>query len=138
MSYEIRLFIAEKLGGSPLPSQCKHTGDNEAEYCRIIAKVDLSAPGHDTNIYQIHRNNSKNPAERAYCYAEDGNTVILRDRYNEALSVMSINEAIKALTADCRHNKYWRLKMARDMLKAFLAKVPETLLPNIRIVGYGY
>jgi len=53
-----------------------------------------------------------------YIYAEDGDTRITVDRYNNPLREADISKVIKAVKKIIKHEDYWRLKPLLSLLKS--------------------
>jgi len=123
MGYEVTIYACERM-------------DAFKDGCHIVvASVELCKPGQGafSTLMGNAGNSRVTDAPLAYFYGTDGNTHIAEDSYGDPLAVMSVDDVIKALTADNKREKYRRFDLALATLKAFKKGFPDGV-----ILGYGH
>ena len=103
MSYESRLYVVRECNFSFL-------SDNGKVWAEVVGMIDLSKCYGIKEVFMKEAN--------AYIYAEDGNTRIEKDRYDEPLTVAELDEVIKCLKKIIKETDYHRAKVALQFLKA--------------------
>jgi len=92
------------------------TGRRET-WVNVIATIDLSKCGYDSEIHQIDwKNTDKN--HHWYWYGSDGNTQIKEDCYEEKSSLIPIDVVLTALKKDAEDSDYRRFKWAIALLES--------------------
>ena len=120
MGYEVKLYAVERIN------------EGMGGYASVVAEIDLCKIG-DGNLYALML--KRRPDETlAYIYGTDGNTKIVKDRYDELLPVMGVDEVIKAIQADNKKENYRRFAIALAFLKEFKKHFGE----DARILAYGH
>lgn len=82
MGYESKIYVVEKGH--------KFKGETHT-YCNVIAMFDLG------KFYDVSDFMRGCPATDCYFYADDGNTMVLEDRYNDTLTETTIDQMIEVL-----------------------------------------
>jgi hypothetical protein len=116
MGYEVKLVLTEAY-------TVYSTGDAPHG---VIATVDLSKPGEAVN--KVCVDGQTNPAW--YYYADDGNTQVFKDKYDDPIREVDVNRLIKVME---REKSYRRFQMAIPLLKA-----AQATFPNLRVFAYGH
>lgn len=117
MGYEVKLFAVERI--------------SDEGYCSVVAEIDLCKPGEGA-FMTLHKTNKGDG--RAYVYGLDGNTAFNKDRYDDAMSIMKVDDVISAIAKDNRKQKYRRYNIALAFLKAFKKDFGK----EARILGFGH
>lgn len=122
MGYESRLYIVNK-------SSIKDPSINMV-FGEIIAMFNLS------KVNSIASKFSRYPDTDTYIYADDGNTRILVDAYDERLKEIPVDDAIKIIekAAEEDHWSYRRWKPVLGLLKGFNKKEWS----DLAVLHYGY
>jgi len=106
-------------------------------YFRIDATVDLCKPGYDSSFLMAMEQARENAPEQkpVYLYAPmgDGDTQVVKDRYDAKLFPIPIQDALDALRKDEERDPYRRFKWAVALLEA-MADDTE----NLMVVAWGY
>ena len=118
MGYEIRLFAVERV--------------SEDGYASVVADIDLCKIGQGNLADLLHQSTPKKP--KAYVFGLDGNRRFKKDRYDAPLSIMEVDDVIKAIEADNQREPYRRFELALATLKAFKIGFGE----DAKILGYGH
>jgi hypothetical protein len=124
MGYETKLYFVEK-SAHPLNI------DDGVAYCNVIATIDLSKAGEGALARLVRNSRPKEPA--VYVFADDGNTHITRDRYDECLSVMDPADVLAAIKKDNAHEPYRRFAAAIALLEALIPAFED-----LKVLGYGH
>ena len=123
MGYEVRLFAVERL---------TDFDDGGPAFASVVAEIDLCKIG-DGKMSDLHT--ASTPLKpRAYVYGLDGDTQFKLDRYDKPLSVMEVDDVIKAIEHDNKTEKYRRFTMALAMLKVFRKEFGK----EAKVLGYGH
>ena len=129
MGYEIKLVV-----GNIFESEIFR--EDDMDYLSVIATLDLCKPGNATIL------NLKNGEyQRVYFYADDDNTRVTEDRYNDALYAVPIDIFLTAMQQDFLDSKkdykgkgYRRFKWAKDLLTSMKKDSNEPLY----VVMFGH
>ena len=116
MGYEMKLYIVEECNFL-IPS------DGEKLWADVIAMIDICKCYEIMNVFKTEA--------KGYIYADDGNTRIDFDRYEEPLKSASIDEVMDALNSV--RKEYDRAQIAYDILKSF-----KKNRPNCVVYKFGY
>ena len=116
MGYEMKLYIVEE-SDFIIPS------DNGKVWADVIAMIDIC------KCYEIV--NAFKTEAKGYMYADDGDTKIEIDCYEEPLKSASIDEVMNALNSV--RKEYDRAQIAYDILKSF-----KKNRPNCVVYRFGY
>jgi hypothetical protein len=105
MGYEVKMYIIEKS------DQKSHRSG--LYWASVIGMVDLCKVGHHGKVSDLIK---KQDAE-VYFYAEDGNTEVTVDRYDEPLRVLDPGVVLAAMMHDHAQDPYRRYAVAIPMLR---------------------
>jgi hypothetical protein len=124
MGYEIKLVIGTR------------GYDRQDKWVGVVATLDLCKCGYGGAITQLNEER-KSDDGKTYYYADDGNTQVKKDSYDDPLRVRTLAETVKALEdeikADPKH-PYRRFVIALALLKA----IDETFGEKVVVLFYGY
>jgi hypothetical protein len=118
MGYESKIYVVEKFNNS-----LDNTTDKK--YAQVIATYDMCKFNGFDNIFKTETD--------CYIYADDGNTIILKDRYDEPLKETNIENVIKYLEKH-KNTNYRRVNPLLNLLKGFNLKEWD----NLTVLHYGY
>jgi hypothetical protein len=121
MGYESRIYVVEKFSHTCFDESGKRSA-------REIAVIDMC------RCYNLADKLRNCPKTDCYIYADDGETIILEDRYGEELTECSIPKAIEFLEKAMVADNYWRYNILHAMLTEF-AKYDH---PDLAVLHYGY
>lgn len=123
MGYESKLYIVYK---GTIESEGKR-------YAHKIAEYDLCTCYPLSDILR-HR-----PATDCYIYADDGDTMILEDRYGYPLTETTVSDVIRILERDiARGETYRRIEPLLAMLKVFEQQEKDGRWNDLVVLHYGY
>jgi hypothetical protein len=139
MGYETRMYLVESHS-----SFAEH--DDGLAYGSVVAVLNLckcgDGPFHDYRNSCLELQDNK-PTH--YVYADDGNTKIIDDRYDDPLVEMDAKEALEAMklqvNADTAAGErpYRRFLMAIDLLERFVEDfTTECETCQAKVLTYGY
>ncbi len=107
------------------------------QYFREYASVDLCKPGNDSSFLQAIRQakENDNDLKPVYLYAPmgDGDTQVVKDKYDDKLFPIPIQDALDALRKDNERDPYRRFKWAVALLES-MAEDSE----NLFVISWGY
>lgn len=120
MGYESKLYIVQKssLGG-----------DGDLFWAEKIAEFNLCKMGYND---PFHTAVNQMRVTDCFIYADDGNTMIVKDRYGEKLKEINISPLIRILEKE--DQGYRRIKPIIALLRSFGANDWENLI----VLHYGY
>ena len=122
MGYESKIYIAEKTSIKD---------ENGMTYVRIIAMFDMSKMGGLINVF--------NKKTDCYFYADDGDTKVLEDRYDDALTEARIEDFIFVLEdAIDKGEDYRRIFPLLATLKTIYMQQKDYVWKEIVLLHYGY
>ena len=121
MGYESRIYVVNKT--NILEEHGKF-------YAQEIAKLNLCKCGDFCDVFQKETD--------SYIYADDGNTPIFADKYDEPLKEASLDDVIAWLQEKINSgNDYRRFNVALALLKSFQTD-QWGQGDNIVVLHYGY
>jgi hypothetical protein len=120
MGYESRFYVIEKSTLKP---------DNGKVFSSIIAMFDMCKLGYESSTMKLVQ---KAKETDCYIYADDGNTKILKDKYDEFLKEIPVDDLIVALKKD--DDGYRRIKP----FVAFLKSLDATKWRELKVLHFGY
>ena len=124
MGYESKIYIVEKTNYSLVE-------ENGMKYARVLAMFDVS------KFYELSDWFRNKPATRHYIYADDGDTQIIEDRYEDTLKEASVKEVIDRLEKIVENGEnYRRIFSLLAALKAFESHSNQW--GDIGVLHYGY
>ena len=131
MGYESRIYIVEKHDGLQCPSNKKFWGE-------VLSSMNLS------KWYPIADFFNKQPTTDCYLYADDGNTIILEDRYGKELRECSVDDFYNFLMGvssencylDNNDRNYRRYLPLLKLIEGY--KLCKERYGNIAVLHYGY
>lgn len=122
MGYESRLYVVEK-------SRSKYTvKGKELLWAEKIAMFDLC------KVYAVSDKMCKAKDTDCFIYADDGDTEIVDDCYGDALTEMTIKEAVQILEEAAAKDDYRRYAPCIALLKGF----DESQWRNLAVLHYGH
>ena len=124
MGYESKLFIVHKRQRLVEPKP--FWGD-------IVADFNLAVCSSVADMFR------EKPETDCYIYADDGNTIIDRDKYDKPLTEASVDDVIEVLEKEKLSQEGWtyrRIEPLYAMLKAF--KENSDQWDNLAVLHYGY
>jgi bisphosphoglycerate-independent phosphoglycerate mutase (AlkP superfamily) len=118
MGYESKLYVVEKTGMME---------NNNKTFAKVIATFDLCKFGNFKEVFKTETD--------CYIYADDGNTQIVKDCYNEALTEASLSDVIAYLEKyQAEQEPYRRVAPVLGLLKGF----DMSEWNNIVVLHYGH
>lgn len=117
MGYESRLYIV---------NEC-----NTSNYAQVIAVFNCAKMGYSNGWRELFNS----PLE-SEMYAEDGNTLIEKDKYGERVKSADFPTVIEWLEKEVLTNEQRRLKPLLALLKGF--DLSQWAEGEMRIVHFGY
>ena len=123
MGYETKLIVVDKytLKRSYL----------EKEWSEKIAEINMCKLDY-RGPYRMALANFRETD--CYYYADDGNTIIFKDKYGEPLKEITLPALIKILKKE--NQNYWRIPAAIQMLEGL--QYNSHKLRNLRVLHFGY
>ena len=122
MGYESKIYICEKMN---------FKDSNGMTYARVIAMFDMCSMGSLTNVFKKKTD--------CYFYADDGDTVVLEDRYGDPIKEAEIEDFIYVLKEAIDNGETYRRIFP---LLAFLETIDEQQKDgkwkDIALLHYGY
>lgn len=115
MGYEIKLYIVAESKFVPL--------NNGKVHAQVICMFDMCKCYDLADVFKEKAN--------GYIYAEDGNTKIEFDRYDEPLLVASLDEVMTALKPI--REEYDRAEIAYELLRSI-----KEYKPHCKVYKYGH
>lgn len=123
MEYESKLYVVEKSNLTP--------DKNGKRYANVMAMFDMC------KCYKLSDILTKQKETDCYIFADDGNTRIIEDRYNEKLTEASIPFVISTLEKILEGGEtYRRIYPLLNALKAFDEQKYNWY--NLVVLHYGY
>lgn len=123
MGYESRFYIVNKL-----PFGKKING-KQMFYAEKIAAFDMSVVRSISDVIRDY------PKTDCYIYADDGNTEIVKDDYDEELTEISVKDLIEITENAIKRDDYYRRYAPfLNTLKGFNTKDWD----NLVVLHYGY
>lgn len=120
MGYESRFYVVDKSSFQI---------GNQLYYANIIAMFDMSKMGYDSKTLTLV---GVSPDANCYVYADDGNTQIVKDRYDKKLTDVDFGALIKCLKSDDDGSR--RIKP----FLAFLEGIDTSQWDGLRVLHFGY
>lgn len=123
MGYETKMYVAEVFD---------FLTEEDCFYAHVVGMVDLCKLRYSSETARlIAKQTTKEPV--VYFYGTDGNIPILRDKYDNALGVISVSDMLEAIEKD--GTEYRRLALA----KALLESVTDMFdLSRTFVITYGH
>jgi len=122
MGYESKYYIVKKSKDGVLDYDGKF-------YAQNIAMFDMCKFPELSNFFKKETD--------CYIYSDDGNTPILKDRYDDSLKELSIKEALTALLqAEEGNEQYRRIAPFKSLLTAL--NKDSNKWENLYVLHYGY
>ena len=118
MGYESRLYVVNKTNGD-IGSRC---------WAEVIAMINLC------KVYDVSDKMRKYPETDCFIYADDGNTEIVEDRYDDVMKEIPIDDAIKIIEEASMNDNYRRYAPCLALLKSF----DKSQWENLVVLHYGY
>lgn len=130
MGYESRIYVVNKnMNSIKLPIVIEDVDYGERVWSEVIAMVDVCKYSAISNFMR------EQPKTDSYIYAEDGNTHIVVDRYDEVMTECSIEELLEVVQKEIDEGvDYRRLMPLYSLLKGF----NSAQWPNLRVLHFGY
>lgn len=100
-------------------------------YCMELSKFNLGKLGYESRTYDLVRKSS--PCNY-FIYADDGNTEIRKDRYNESLREVKKSDLINAIIEDLQDYK----SNIKSSFVAYLKSIEKHWCGEIIVLHYGY
>lgn len=123
MGYESKLYIVEKSNLTP--------DKNGKRYANVMAMFDMC------KFYELSDILREQKETDCYIYADDGNTKIVKDRYDQKLTEASIPFVISILEKILKSGgSYRRIYPLLNALKAFNEQKDKW--GDIVVLHYGY
>lgn len=123
MGYESRLYIVRKF------DTCSY--DDGKCYAQVIAMFDMC------KFYELSDVLRHKPVTDCYIYADDHNTRVLEDRYDEPLTEATVESVIELLeNIVAKGEEYWRIFPLLSALKSI--KEQTNNWDKIVVLHYGY
>ena len=119
MGYESRLYVVDKHEKFSCEDRC---------WGEIIVMINLCT------VYGVSSKMRKYPETDCYIYASDGNTHIVEDLYDEVMSEIPIDDAIKIIEEASKKDDYRRYAPCLALLKSF----DKSQWKNLVVLHYGY
>lgn len=128
MGYEIKAFVVERY------NYCSSDAgtSNEPECLHILGMVDLSTIGRLSHFGKLRNHYFDNPIENGRVFGlwefghnSDDKRCISEDCYGDAIVLIPIKKAIKALKTDHRQNSSRCFLMLLELLEATIKGSPE-------------
>ena len=118
MGYESKLYVVEK-------TSVRYDGWC---YGQVVAMFDLC------KCYEVSSVMREYEPTDTYFYADDGNTRITRDCYDDRLPEIPIDDAIEIIREAAAHDDYRRYKPCL----AFLEAIDKSQWRDIVVLHYGH
>lgn len=118
MGYEVRMHIHAENGYVIEEEGATHGWE--------IARLDLCKIGYEGPLFQLIRAAQADP--NRVCgqfWADDGNTLISVDRYDDKLVRISGKEVLETIRKELKEDPYRRLKIALGLLETILESFKE-------------
>lgn len=130
MGYDSRLYIVDKHDkGIKLPIVVDDNDYGERCWSEVIAMIELCKYPTISNFMR------KQPETDSYIYAEDGNTHIVVDRYDDVMTECSVEELLEVVQQEIDNGvDYRRLTLLYGLLKG----LDCSQWTNIRVLHYGH
>lgn len=122
MGYESRIYVVDKK---------EHLFCEDKCWGEIIAMFNMC------KYYPVADFMREQPETDCYIFADDGNTMILEDRYDKPLTESSLDAVIEILERELQNgDNYRRTAPLLGMLKALKAESDK--FKNLVVLHYGY
>ena len=122
MGYESKLYIVEKYGALK---------ENEKKYASVIAMFDMAKMGSIVNVFEKKTD--------CYIYADDGNTMILEDKYGDELTEATVEDVIYVLEEVISSGEtYRRLYPLLSALIVIKEQQDEGTWKDVVVLHYRY
>ena len=127
MSYESKIYICHK-------ASYEDTVIRPGKYwAQIVAMLDLCAYEPVAAVLR------QKPATNAYFYADDGDTIVETDKYDQPLTECSLEELLEILQAEIdKGENYRRLFPLHAMVKSFAAQNESMWCGRLTVLHYGH
>ena len=122
MGYESKLYIVEKS---------KALRGNEKRYASVVAMFDMAKMGSIVNVFEKKTD--------CYIYADDGDTMILEDKYGDELTEATVEDVIEVLEKAIGNGvMYRRLYPLLSALTVIKEQQDEGTWEDVVVLHYGY
>lgn len=130
MGYESKLYVVDVKNDNDM---C--LGPKGMKWGQVIATFELSVFEPVRNYFRTRTNTD------CYIYADDGNTIILEDRYGNPLTESNIEPLVNLLKKEALDDSfggqpYRRIKPCLAMLEMFMLNSSQW--GNLKVLHYGY
>lgn len=125
MGYESKFIVGDK-------SSQVYDGKT---WVQVYATFDVSKMGYDSKSMKVVSDTPLPADERFFFYADDGNTMITEDRYDEPLKSIDYNELLLALRQDEKADPYRRFGPFIAFLETIIS---EHKFSNLIVLHYGH
>ena len=123
MGYESKIYIVEK--GHKFEGEVHH-------YCSIIAMFDLG------KFYDVSDFMRRCPATDCFFYADDGNTMVLEDKYDNPLTETTIDKMITVLE-EAKRKEYGCYRRISPLLSTlYVLQEEKDKWSELAVLHYGY
>lgn len=119
MGYESRLYVVNKHEKFSSEYRC---------WGEVIAMFNLC------KAYGVSDKMRKYPETDCYIFADDGNTEIVEDKYDDVMKEIPIDDAIKIIEEVSMNDNYRRYAPCLALLKSF----DKSQWENLVVLHYGY
>lgn len=119
MGYESKLYVVNKHEKFSSEYRC---------WGEVIAMFNLC------KVYDVSDKMRKYPETDCYIFADDGNTEIVEDRYDDVMKEIPIDDAIKIIEEASMDDNYRRYAPCLALLKSF----DKSQWENLVVLHYGY
>lgn len=130
MGYDSRIYIVEKSRyNTPMNVVIDGEDYGERVWGQVVASMNLGVYPTVSNFM------NSQPETDCYIYAEDGNTMIVTDRYDKVMRECSITELLEVVAKEVDEGiDYRRVFPLYGLLKGFDLRQWD----NLRVLHYGY
>lgn len=130
MGYDSKIYVVEKSRyNTPMKVVIDGEDYGDRVWGQVVASMELG-------VYPTVSNymNSK-PETDCYIYAEDGNTMIVTDRYNKVMTECSLTELLEVVAKEVDEGvDYRRVFPLYSLLKGFDLRQWD----NLRVLHFGH
>ena len=130
MGYDSKIYIVEKSRyNTPMNVVIDEEDFGERVWCQVLASMELGVYPAISNFMNAQ------PETNGYIFADDGNTMVVTDRYGDIMKECSIDELLKVVQKEMDDEvDYRRLSPLYYLLKGY--NVDEW--DNLRVLHYGH
>lgn len=119
MGYESRLYVVNKYEKFSSEYRC---------WGEVIAMFNLC------KVYDVSDKMRKYPETDCYIFADNGNTEIVEDKYDDVMKEIPIDDAIKIIEEASMNDSYRRYAPCLALLKS----LDKSQWENLVVLHYGY